>query len=88
MFEVNQKVKTVLKDADDSTNLLECTGVVVAVYPERPYPVLVKADDGQLDREVDPLYSDADTGVQYDFSFTADGQFIAGVDGGSIEVIE
>lgn len=88
MFEVNQKVKTVLKDTDGSINLLEVTGTVVAVYPERPYPVLVLADEGQLDREVDPVYNDADTGIGYDFSFTAEGQFIEGVDGGSIEVIE
>lgn len=88
MFEVNQKVKTILKDTDGNLNLVEVTGTVVAVYPERPYPVLVLADEGQRDREVDPVYTDADSGVEYDFSFTAEGQFIDGVEGGHIEVIE
>ena len=90
MFEVNQKVKTTIRDdADEGLNILPVSGTVVAVFPERPYAVLVLADDGQLDRSLYPVYTDADSGTGYDYSFTAEGQFIDGLDSGaSIVAVE
>lgn len=85
MFEVNQKVAIKLK-SEATGNSIDMTGVVSGVFPERPYPVLVLADG--IDREDEPAYQDSESGVQFDFSFTADGQLVQDADVGSIAAAE
>ncbi len=85
MFEVNQKVAIKLK-SDATGDMRDMTGVVTGVFPERPYPVLVLIDG--LDREDEPAYQDSESGIEFDFSFTADGQLVVDSDVGSITAAE
>lgn len=85
MFEVNQKVAIKLK-SDATGDMRDMTGTVTGVFPERPYPVLVLADG--IDREDEPAYQDSESGIEFDFSFTADGQLVIDSDVGSIAAVE
>ena len=85
MFEVNQKVAIKLK-SDATGDMRDMTGTVTGVFPERPYPVLVLADG--TDREEEPAYQDSESGIEFDFSFTADGQLVVDSDVGSIAAVE
>lgn len=85
MFEVNQKVAVKIK-SDSTGNMRDMTGTVTGVFPERPYPVLVLLDG--IDREDEPVCADFGSGVEFDLSFTADGQLVIDSDAGSITAVE
>lgn len=85
MFELNQKVAIKLK-SEATGDMKDMTGTVTGLFPERPYPVLVLIDG--IDREEEPAYQDSESGIEFDFSFTAEGQLVIDSDVGSIAAVE
>lgn len=84
MFEAGQRVKLTGYDAysfrtDGRAGAGTVVGTVMLADPprlEQGYGLLVKVDDEFMDRESWPVFVDGVTGVEYDFSFTADGRYL------------
>lgn len=84
MFEAGQRVKLVgyggyTFRTDGRAGDGDVLGTVMLADParlEQGYGLLVKVDDSVMDREACPVFQDGQSGVEYDFSFTAEGRYL------------